>query len=147
MSCEKHGYTNGVYCPVCDLEQEEKARPSPTASELNQGKELTEERMTVLTEERVRNYRAWCAARADTLSGAVVGVALADAWLSSRSYEAPSRRGEGDKPLPFKLPVEKRKTDYGFVIVNATGGYICELGDEADADAIVEALNKNTGAS
>ena len=77
---------------------------------------------------------------------------LANFWLSSRSSEAPSRRGEGEKPLPFKLPVRKYVNrdieqwgNYG--IVDDRDGEVAFCDFEKVADAIVSALNKNTGAS
>ena len=111
---------------------------SPTASELNQGKEL-------LTVERVREMRAAAMRNQPYTNG---WVDLCDYWLSSRSSEAPSRRGEGDKPLPFKLPAQvfpfNEHLDRWEI---ADGGYVritIAEGREI-ADAIVEALNKNTG--
>ena len=105
---------------------------SPTASELNQGKELTEQRVRDLRDRVTGGIM-----EVDKMYDAGTIVALCDQFLAA------SRRGEGDgikRPVRATMRVSGQRW-----VEDAKQNIICECAKDEHADAIVEALNKNTG--
>lgn len=119
--------------------------PSPTASELNQGKELTEERVRFLLDwwrnglgvENIPEFRRYLLEQ----------IELAEHWLSSSSSEAPSRRGEGIDPRHLRIAVQSLAFHLAMSQADRRPANPFDEERQAALDAIVEALNKNTGAS